>query len=306
MTNLATNTGKRRAMTLTGSGQAAYKAGQERDWTATAPGWREQHQVTERHWQPVSAELVRLACVQPGHRVLDVATGIGEPALAVAALVGPSGRVVGTDLSPAMIGIAAERAREQGITNVIFQVCDADTGERPVGPFDAALCRWPLVFFADLPAALARIRRALTPGSWLTVSVVGAADRYPLVTTVVAAICNALQLPSPTPEPPGQPGFFSLADPPALRAALSDAGFADVNVQSFQIVYEFDSGEQLADWQFAISAPVNTLLAARPGHRAQARQAVADAAEQYRHADGTIRFPPCEHFYATGRNRGGK
>jgi hypothetical protein len=40
------------------------------------------------------------------------------------------------------------------------------------------------------------------------------------------------------------------------------------------------------------------------GRRAQARRAVADAAEQYRHADWTIRFPPCESFYATGRNPG--
>jgi hypothetical protein len=51
-------------------------------------------------------------------------------------------------------------------------------------------------------------------------------------------------------------------------------------------------------------APVGALPAARPGRRAQARQAVADAARQYRHADGTIRFPPSENFYATGRNPG--
>jgi hypothetical protein len=104
--------------------------------------------------------------------------------------------------------------------------------------------------------------------------------------------------------PRDQPGFFSLSDPGTLHAALSGAGFADVALEPFEIVYEFDSGQQLADWQFAISAPVNALLAARPERRALARQAVADAAGQYRHADGIIRFPPCENFYATGRNPG--
>jgi SAM-dependent methyltransferase len=223
-------------MTVTGFDVAAYKAGQERDWTATAEGWRQHYQVSERQWQQVSAGLLERARIRPGHRVLDIATGIGEPALAAAALAGPAGRVVGTDLSAGMIAIAAERARARGISNVRFEVADADAGQIPGGRFE--------------------------------------------------------------------PGFFSQSDPAVLRAALVSAGFRDVSVEPFDIAYEFDSGEQLADWQFAISAPVNALLAARPGRRAQARQAVADAARQYRHADGTIRFPPSENFYATGRNPG--
>jgi SAM-dependent methyltransferase len=290
-------------MTITGFDRAAYKAGQQRDWTATAQGWRHHHRVSDRQWQPVSAGLLERARARPGHRVLDIATGIGEPALAAAALVGPDGRVVGADLSAAMIRIAAGRARALGIANVTFEVADADAGQFPAGRSDAALCRWALMFFAELPAALAGIRATLAPGGWLAASVTGTPDRYPLVTTVVGAICAALELPPPPP-PPGQPGFFSLSDPDRLRAVLTGAGFADVAVEPFEIVYEFDSGEQLADWQFAISAPVNALLAARPGRRGQARQAVADAAEQHRHPDGIIRFPPSENFYATGRNPG--
>jgi enediyne biosynthesis protein CalE5 len=291
-------------MTVTGFDVAAYKASQERDWAATAEGWRDQHRVSERQWQQVSAGLLERARVRPGSRVLDVATGIGEPALAAAALAGPGGRVVGTDLSAAMVAIAAGRARARGISNVRFEVADADTGRPPGGPFDAAVCRWALMFFADLPAALAGIRRALVPGGWLAASVVGGPDHYPLITSVVGAICATLELPPPPPPPPDEPGFFSLSDPAVLHAALTSAGFADVSVEPFEIVYAFDDGEQLADWQFAISAPVNALLTARPGHREQARQAVADAAGQYRQADRAIRFPPCQNFYATARNPG--
>jgi enediyne biosynthesis protein CalE5 len=291
-------------MTITGFDLAAYKTGQERDWTATAEGWREHYLVSERQWREVSAGLLERAEIQPGHRVLDVATGIGEPALAAAGLVGPGGHVTGTDLSAAMIGIAAERARAHGISNVCFEVADADAGQFPGGRFDAAVSRWALMFFADLPAALAGIRAALVPGGRLAASVVGAPGRYPLVTTVVAAICTALELPPPPPPPPGQPGFFSLSDPDRLHGALAGAGFAEVSVEPFEIAYQFDSGEQLADWQFAISAPVNALLAIRPERRAQARQAVADAAGNYRHPDGTICFPPSQNFYAVGRNPG--
>jgi hypothetical protein len=105
---------KGHAMTVTGFDVAAYKSGQERDWAATAEGWREQHWVSERQWQQVSAGLLGRARVRPGSRVLDVATGIGEPALAAAALAGLGGRVVGTDLSAVMIAIAAGRARARG------------------------------------------------------------------------------------------------------------------------------------------------------------------------------------------------
>jgi ubiquinone/menaquinone biosynthesis C-methylase UbiE len=286
---------------------AAYKVSQEREWTETAEGWREYHEVSERHWRRVSVGLLERARVKSGQRVLDVATGIGEPALTAAGLVGPEGRIVGTDLSAAMIRIAEQRARELGLGNVTFSVTDADTaqvgsaGERV---YDAVVCRWALMFFADLPGALAGIRRALKPGGWFAASVVGRADRYPLVATVVGAILGTLEVAPPSMPPPGQPGFFSLSDPVALRGALVSGGFADVSVEPFELVYEFISGEELADWQFAISAPVNALLAQVPQRRAAARAAVARAAEQFRASDGMIRFPPTENWYASGRNPG--
>jgi len=113
-----------------------------------------------------------------------------------------------------------------------------------------------------------------------------------------------LTLPPAPPPAAGQPGFFSLCEPELLRAAVECAGFADVDVEHFDLTYEFDSSEQLADWQFAISAPVNALLAQRPERRAAARQAVAAAAEQHRTGHRLIRIPPCENWYLTGRNPG--
>jgi enediyne biosynthesis protein CalE5 len=281
---------------------ATYKAEQDRDWTRTAGGWRDHDQVSERQWRRVSQGLLQRVKVGPGQRMLDVATGIGEPALTAAGVVAPGGRVVGTDLSAEMIGIARQRARDQGLGNVEFHVADADAGQQPGSGYDAAVCRWALMFFADPRAALRGVRRVLKRGGWLAASTVGRPDCYLLVTTVAGAICAALGLPPPPPPPPGQPGFFSLCDPGVLRATLTGAGFADVDVERFELVYEFDSGERLADWQFAISAPVNALLAQRPEGRDRARQAVARAAEEFRHPDGVIRFPPSENWYAVGRN----
>jgi ubiquinone/menaquinone biosynthesis C-methylase UbiE len=66
--------------------------------------------------------------VGQGHRVLDVATGIGEPALTAAGIVGAEGEIVGTDLSPRMIDVARQRAANQGIFNATVHVSDADLG----------------------------------------------------------------------------------------------------------------------------------------------------------------------------------
>ncbi|MDO8484125.1 MAG: methyltransferase domain-containing protein, partial [Candidatus Limnocylindrales bacterium] len=104
---------------------AAYKAGQRRDWTEAAEGWRKWWRRLEAMAGPVGDRLIQLAAVRPGHRVLDIATGIGEPAITAARLVGHAGRVVGTDISPGMLEVARERAAELGLGNVEFHEMDA-------------------------------------------------------------------------------------------------------------------------------------------------------------------------------------
>ncbi|MGH9895094.1 MAG: class I SAM-dependent methyltransferase, partial [bacterium] len=93
----------------------AYKIAQRQEWNDVAPSvgrwWRI---VYEAPLVPVTKRMIELAGVEPGHHVLDVATGLGEPALSVAAIVGPSGRVTATDLSAEMLGIARARASEAG------------------------------------------------------------------------------------------------------------------------------------------------------------------------------------------------
>ena len=76
--------------------------------------------------QPVNDRLIELAEIETGHTVVDVATGIGDPALSVARRVGPTGRVIATDQSTAMLAVAASRARDAGLTNIEFRQLDAN------------------------------------------------------------------------------------------------------------------------------------------------------------------------------------
>src|SRR5579863_3634284 len=139
---------------------AAYKAQQREQWSNAAEGWRRQWATFERGAQPLSDRLMALAQVAPGQRVLDVATGIGEPAMTAARRVGPSGAVVALDQAPQMLAIARERIRDAGLSNVEFIEGDAETVALPPDAFDAVICRWALFFFPDPVGTLARLRAA--------------------------------------------------------------------------------------------------------------------------------------------------
>src|SRR5689334_12609359 len=96
----------------------AFKAEQRETWASVAPAWKKWWSVIEAGAQSVNEKLVDLARIEPGARVLDVATGLGEPALTAARRAGPRGNVLGVDLSAAMLELARERARAAGIAHV--------------------------------------------------------------------------------------------------------------------------------------------------------------------------------------------
>src|SRR5438093_7500299 len=108
-----------------------YKAGQRQLWDTVASGWKKWWPTQEQAAQPVSDRLVELAEIRPGYQVLDVGTGIGEPALTAAQHVGAAGHVVATDQAPQMLVIAQEHAVALGVQNVEFREMDAEALDFP-------------------------------------------------------------------------------------------------------------------------------------------------------------------------------
>src|ERR1700693_5533297 len=94
------------------------KGQQKAAWDDSAAGWKRWWPTFERAAQTVNDRLGELAPMRAGHRVLDIATCRGEPALTAARAVGQSGRVVAVDMSPGMLAIARERIDAAGLTNV--------------------------------------------------------------------------------------------------------------------------------------------------------------------------------------------
>src|SRR6476659_8024871 len=97
-----------------------FRAGQRNSWNNAATGWDKWAPQMLEWTGHVSRRLVELAEVQPGSRILDVAAGLGEPALTAAKAAGPEGSVVATDISPEMLAHARERAAAAGLSNIEF------------------------------------------------------------------------------------------------------------------------------------------------------------------------------------------
>ncbi len=128
-----------------------FKINQRQSWDSVASGWQKWWKTIEISAQKVSNRLVELAEIKAGQRVLDIATGIGEPAITAGKIVGKKGHVTATDISPQMLAIGKERARSLGLQDIVeFVQNDAENLKLGTNEtFDAILCRWGLMFLPN-------------------------------------------------------------------------------------------------------------------------------------------------------------
>lgn len=140
-------------------------------------GWDLAVDAYARHWlgplAGVQAEVLDAAAPQPGEQVLDVACGTGVLALAAARAVGPAGRVLGVDLSGAMVRAAQQQARHEGLAHAAFAPMDAEQLSVPAASIDLALCALGLMYLPDPGAALRELHRVLRPGGRAVLAVWG-------------------------------------------------------------------------------------------------------------------------------------
>ena len=235
-----------------------FKIEQGKYWDNVAQGWQKWWKVFERGGQKVSDKLVELADIRPGQKVLDIATGIGEPALTACRRVGDSGYVLATDISSEMLAIARERALHEGLNNVEFNEGDAATIVLPTSSFDAALCRWGLMFIPNISDTLDNIRKSLVSGGKLAAAVWTEPSKVPQLNIAMSIVREYLQLPLP---PRQDPGPFSLADMNKFKNLLLQAEFSNVKSEKIQVTFEFDSAEDYVKFTQDIAAPVNTMIA---------------------------------------------
>jgi ubiquinone/menaquinone biosynthesis C-methylase UbiE len=279
-----------------------FKAQQRQIWDNAAAGWQAWWETIERGAQKVNDKIVELAEIKSGDRVLDIATGIGEPAVTAAKKVMPSGKVVATDISPQMLAIAKTRAKSLGLDGIMeFRESDGEKLDfpEPTAKFDAVLSRWGLMFFPNLSAALVKIRDLLVTNGRLSAAVWSAPSKVPLLDLAFATVRKQINAPGP---PPGTPGPFALADIETLKQSFSQAGFKDVKIDTFQITFEFDSPESFTRFHQQVTAPIQALLANYSDEvKKAAWDSITEAVWQYADSHGRVNLDN-EVICISGRN----
>ena len=179
--------------------------------------------------QSATEGIIRLGQVKPGMQVLDVATGVGDPSITLAKLVGPDGHVQAVDMVNEMLEAAREEARQQGVTNISFEQANAESLPFPDERFDLVTCKHGVMFFADLDAGLREIRRVLKKGQPAVFTARGLPEKNPWHSCIIWIFSKYLDISPPAPEAPHAQRFAHRG---TLSEALRGAGFSGVEEES--------------------------------------------------------------------------
>jgi len=210
-------------------------------------GWDKAETCYEQFWsrqlEPAQKKLLELAALRPGERVLDTACGTGLVTFPAVRAVGPTGSVVGTDISEKMVEAAHRLAEQNGLAHARFERMDAEALALPDQSFDVALSSLGLMYYPDPLQAMKESFRVLKPGGRALAAVWGArarcgwAEIFPIVDArVESEVC---------------PLFFQLGTGDSLAMTFTAAGFADVRTERLNTVLRYDSADDALGAAFA-------------------------------------------------------
>ena len=255
----------------------------------TVSGWRRWFPKMLVQFQSGTELLLQASSLEPGMHVLDLASGSGDPALALAAAVGPTGRVTATDSSTEMLALSEENGRDQGLTNITFRQADAQALPFPDEHFDRVTSKLGVMYFVDCAQALKEIRRVLKPGGKAALLAWGPPEQSPYIQAALGPVLRIAQLPPP---PPGAPQPFRFAQHGRLTTELEGVGFRQVEESTHVIPLAWPGPpEELSQHVYDIAAPFRPVIdSLSPSERAQAMSEVLAALREY--YDGEVTNTP--------------
>jgi len=243
----------------------------------------------------VTGDLLAQLGAKAGERILDIGSGGGKLSLVVGNQVGPEGRVLGADLSEALVRLARERTNQAASANVEFVALDAQHDAIPGAPFTAAMSQFGVMFFDEPAVAFANICRHVEEGGRLVFACWQSMEHNPW------ALGHALAPytpPPPTPAPgKSQPGPFALGDVGRTAELLLTAGWEEPRSASFERMVTVDRSAIFDDGQLAFNGVADEDLSA-------ARDAVDRQLAQFARVDGRLEVP-IAYILVTARKRRG-
>ncbi|MDP6565466.1 MAG: methyltransferase domain-containing protein [Alphaproteobacteria bacterium] len=213
-------------------------------WLSRADAWDkwadQLRQMAERMNQP----LLQAAELAPGLEVLDLASGIGQPALSIAAAVAPGGRVVASDVVGEMLDGARRRAEQDGLDNISFEVVDMEAMPFPAGSFDRVTCRFGLMFTPEPALALAEALRVLRPDGLAAFMVWGPEEDVTMFQVINQTVRACL---GESPHDQHEFTPFRLGQPGHLEGLFKTAGFGRAEEREIRFQPKIDAGVKF--WQ---------------------------------------------------------
>ncbi len=251
--------------------------------------WVARQEHTDITLAPVTDALLGFAAPRAGERVVDIGCGCGAPTLEFARAVGPSGRVVGFDISGPMLAEGGRRANAAGVANIDWRQVDPATAA--LDEYDLLTSAFGTMFFGDRVAAFTNMRRVGTPDSRMAIVCWRTLAENPWMEVPMTAVAQHLP---PRPNPvPNAPGMFAFADREHVTGVLTAAGWTPPRFEALDMDLDIAAGRGLeqAVIQSTEIGAVNSWLRNQPEEVVAA--AVASLREELeRYTDGmSVRLP---------------
>ena len=200
-------------------------------WSTRSNAWEKWSGMSRPRSAEFSRALMTAAGVDAGHRVLDLACGVGDTSLELGLVVGPGGFVMTTDLAFDMVARARRRAAADDLTNLQF--CTAAMESLPFGDrgFDGIVCRLGIMYCPHVQRALAEARRVLRPGARAAFLVCGPREDNPILKIIHDVVTELFEFEKRDAviDP------FKFAAPGSLAEEMAQAGFLDIAEQDITL-----------------------------------------------------------------------
>jgi len=221
-------------------------------WNNIAESWHSWMPRMRGWYAPATDLMLQMARISGGSHVLDIAAGDCDQPLDIANLVGPNGYVLAIDVAEELLKIGKEAARQAGIRNIETRVMDGANLDLPGNSFDAAICRFALMYFPDPERGLRGIRRVLRPNGRVSLVVYGP-NGSPEFSLAVSVVRKYLGLPE------ARAAAHSLGEPVVLQETLEKGGFSEVEIHSLDLPVQMAGAEECVNYLQATSPTLSEL-----------------------------------------------
>lgn len=276
----------------------AFKISTKEQWNAVASHWNRWGPLLDTWLGPATETLLDMCRVEPGSSVLHVAGGSGQDALQSAARVGPTGKVVSTDISEEISTLAASNFQAAGLPHASAQVMDGECPEFGDQRFDAVISRVGLIYFPDQIGSVRKQMAALKPGGRVGALVYATPQECRFFSDPVSVIRKHAGLAQPA---PGVPGPFSLGQPGAIEELFREAGLSDIQSRKIETPVMLESAKECLRFEHESFGALHQMLSNLDDSAKEAAWSEVESALGQFEMNGRF-VGPCVMIAASGVN----